>query len=272
MGILRKAKACALCAALCAAALPMASHALKIVIHDDSGAEGDRAIESSRYTALKQTLEKAIGRPVELLATRDRRRVGEMMERNLADVFIVQGTDVAAHAMVNLGYHFIVSGRPDVNVLFIAKTGPIENLKSLAGKTVAMPPAESLAGQMCAAELRDFLGTQFTARHSKEYSAVVWSVENGVEPVGCIASHAKAKGVLAAKKLNVIYEGRPVPATPVVASLTVRAADRVAIAKALSNLEEEGVGRESLRAVSLSGFSEGGETRIRTLGSWLKTK
>ncbi len=200
--MLRKAKLLALCAGLAMGALPMAASALKIVIHDDSGAEGDGAIEVSRYAPLKQTIEKAIGRPIELIATRDRKRVADMMERNQADVFIAQGTDVAANAMVSLGYSFIASGRPDVNVLFIGKMGPIDNLKSLAGKTIAMPPADSLSGQVCAAELRDFLGKQFTARHAKEYSAIVWSVENNVEPVGCIASHAKAKKALAAKKIT----------------------------------------------------------------------
>jgi ABC-type phosphate/phosphonate transport system substrate-binding protein len=272
MNLLRNAKLLALCVGLSMSALPLVANALKIVIHDDSGAEGDGAIEVSRYAPLKQTLEKAIGRPIELLATRDRRRVGEMMERNQADVFITQGTDVAANALQSLGYTFVVSGRPDVNVLFIGKMGPIDNLKSLAGKAIAMPPAESLSGQMCIAELRDFLGKQFIVRHAKEYSAIVWSVEHNVEPVGCIASHAKAKKALAAKKINVIYDGRPVPAMPVVAALTVRASDRAAIAKALSNLEEEGVGRESLKAVGLTGFSEGGETRIRTLAAWLKAK
>jgi ABC-type phosphate/phosphonate transport system substrate-binding protein len=251
----------------CAFAAP-----LKLVIHDDSGSEGESPPSVASYAPLRQTIEKAIARPVELTVTRDRRRVDELMEKSLGDVFITHASDLAAKAIVSLGYNFIATGRPDVNVLFIGKSSPIESPKALANKTIAMPPADSLAGQMCLAELRDFVGKQFTARHAKEYSAIVWSVENNVEPVGCIASHAKAKESLAAKKINVMYEGRPVPAKPVVGALTLPAADRATIARALSNLDDEGAGRAALKSVGLSGFTEGGETRIRSLPAWLKAK
>ncbi|MGL5002365.1 MAG: phosphate/phosphite/phosphonate ABC transporter substrate-binding protein [Casimicrobium sp.] len=245
---------------------------LKLVIHDDSGNEGEAPPPASRFAPLKQTIETAIARPVEILVTRDRLRVRDLMERNQADVFITDGSDLAAKALGTLGYNFIATARPDVQVLFVGKGGPIELLKQLAGKTVAMPPAESLVGKMCLAELRDFLGTQVMARHSREYSAVLWSVENNVEPVGCIASYAKARDSIEAKKLKVVYEGRPVPAKPVVAALSLPSADRAAIAKALSNLDDEGAGKSALRSVGVSSFSEGGETRLRALSSWLKDK
>jgi ABC-type phosphate/phosphonate transport system substrate-binding protein len=245
---------------------------LKLVIHDDASGDGESVTDASRYTPFKTTVEKAIGRAVELTTTRDRRRVAEMMERNQADVFITQGSDLAAMAMQSLGYNFIVASRPDINVIFFGKGAPIDNLKTLAGKAIAMPRVDTLAGQMCLAELRDFLGTQFTAQHSREYSSVIWAVENNLQPVGCIPSFAKAKDSLAAKGLKVLYEGRPVPAMPVVGALVLPAADRAAIAKVLSNLEEEGPGKSALRAIGVSTFTEGGETRLRALPVWLKAK
>ncbi len=245
---------------------------LKLVIHDDTGNEGEVAPDAARYTPFRQVIEKAVGRPVEVVATRDRRRVTEMMERNQADVFVTHGSDLAANALVSLGYNFIVASRPDVNVLFFGKGAAVENLKSLAGRTITMPRADTLAGQVCLAELRDFLGNQFTAHHSREFSALIWSVDNGVHQIGCMPSFAKAKDTLVGKGLKVIYEGRPVPAMPVVGALVLPAADRAAIAKALSNLEEDGPGKAALRVVGVSAFTEGGETRLRALGPWLKPR
>jgi ABC-type phosphate/phosphonate transport system substrate-binding protein len=265
-----------ICAALCLSAAllvtPSIAAPLKLVIHDDTGAEGEPLPPLSRYNPLKQVIEKAISRPVDVLVTRDRDRIADLMERNQGDVFITHGSDLAAKALQTLGFSFIATSRPDVHVVFIGKSAVIANLKELQDKAIAMPRAETLSGQMCLAELRDFLGGKFTARHSREYSAVVWSVENNVETVGCIASHAKAKETLNAKKLKVLYEGRPVPGLPVVASLGLPAADRAAIAKALSNLEEEGAGSGVLKLLGVTGFTEGGEARLRALSSWLKAK
>jgi ABC-type phosphate/phosphonate transport system substrate-binding protein len=245
---------------------------LKLVIHDDSGNEGEPPPSAGQYAALRKTIEVAISRPVELVITRDRQRVVELMERNSADVFITPGSDIAARAVLTLGYNFVVAARPDVTVLFIGKGAPVENLKSFAEKSISMPAADSLAGQMCLAEMRDFNGKAFTPRHSREYGGVVWAVANGVEPVGCIASHAKTKETLAAKGLKVVYEGRPVPAMPVVSALSLPAADRAAIAKALSNLDDEGAGKASLKPLGVASFSEGGELRLRALSTWLKPK
>lgn len=245
---------------------------LRLVIHDDGGNEGEPPPTAAQYSALRKTIETAIGRPVELVLTRDRQRVTDLMERNGADVFITPGSDLAARAVQSLGFNFIAAARPDVTVLFIGKGAPVENLKSLAGQSLSMPAADSLAGQMCLAEMRDFNGKSFTPRHSREYGGVVWAVANNVERTGCIASHAKIRESLAAKGIKVIYEGRPVPAMPVVAALSVREADRVAIAKALSNLDDEGPGKAALKPLGVTTFSEGGEIRLRALSTWLKPK
>ncbi|TAG79783.1 MAG: hypothetical protein EAZ21_09715 [Betaproteobacteria bacterium] len=245
---------------------------LRLVIHDDSGNEGDALPLPSRFAAIKQVIETAAGRPVELIVTRDRVRVRDLMERNMGDLFIVDGIDLAARALTGLGFNFVATGRPDVNSLFIAKGAPIENLKQLAGKAVAMPPTDALGGKMCAAELRDFVGTQFTPRPSREYSAVVWAIENNVESVGCIPSYARALEGLEAKKLKVVYEGRMVPAKAVVSSLTLRDSERTAIARALSALDDEGAGKAALKSIRVTGFTEGGETRLRSLAGWLKDR
>ena len=62
----------ALAISLLATLAPNASAApLKLVVHEDSGAEGDPLPSVSRYNALKRSLETALGRPVEISFTRD---------------------------------------------------------------------------------------------------------------------------------------------------------------------------------------------------------
>lgn len=245
---------------------------LKLVIHEESGAEGNALPPVAKYNALKRSLEIALGRPVEIALTRDRQRMYDWMEQNLGDVFITNAADLAAKALTGLGYNFIASGRPDVTVLFIGKGAPVDNLKALSGSAVSMPRAESMYGQVCASELRDFVGRQYTGRFNTEYSAVVYAVENNLSAVGCIPSIARARDTLAAKGIKVLYEGRPQPAMPVVAGLGLPAADRTAIAKALTSYDESPAGEVILNSLGVTGFTEGGEIRLRALNGWLKAK
>jgi ABC-type phosphate/phosphonate transport system substrate-binding protein len=245
---------------------------LKLVIHEESGAEGDPLPPTSKYSALKRSLETAIGRPVDIALTRDRQRFYDWMEHNQGDVFMTNAADLAAKALTALGYNFIASGRPDVNVLFIGKGAPVENLKAFSGNAISMPRVESMYGQVCAAELRDFIGRQYTGRFNTEYSAVVYAVENNLSVVGCIPSIAKARETMAAKGIKVLYEGRPQPAMPVVAGLGLPAADRAAIAKVLASYDESPAGEVILKSLGVTGFTEGGEIRLRALNAWLKAK
>lgn len=245
---------------------------LKLVIHEESGAEGDPLPPISKYNALKRSLETALGRPVEIALTRDRQRVYDWMEGNQGDVFMTNAADLAAKALTGLGYNFIASGRPDVTVLFIGKGAPIDNLKAFSGNAISMPRAESMYGQVCASELRDFIGRQYTGRFSTEYSAVVYAVENDLSTVGCIPSIAKARETLATKGIKVLYEGRPQPAMPVVAGVGLPAADRAVIAKLLSSYDESPAGENILKSLGVTGFTEGGEIRLRALNGWLKAK
>ena len=245
---------------------------LKLVVHEDSGADGDPLPSLARYNALKRSLETALGRPVEISFTRDRQRVLDWMEKNQHDVFMTNAADLAAKALTTLGYEFIASGRPDVTALFIGKGAPVENLKSQSGTSVSMPRAETMYGQVCAAELRDFMGRQYTPRLSTEYSAIVYAVENNLSAVGCIPSIARAKETLAAKGIKVVYEGRPQPALPVVASPGLPAGDRALIAKTLTNYEEGAAGDAVLKSLNVTGFTGGGEIRLRALTAWLTPK
>jgi ABC-type phosphate/phosphonate transport system substrate-binding protein len=245
---------------------------LKLVIHEESGTEGDPLPPPSKYSALRRSLEAAIGRPVDITLTRDRQRVYDLMENNQGDVFMTNAADLAAKALTGLGYNFIASGRPDVNVLFIGKGAPVENLKALSGNAISMPRAESMFGQVCASELRDFIARQYTARYSTEYSAVVYAVENNLSMAGCIPSIAKARETLTGKGIKVLYEGRPQPALPVVAGVGLPAADRAILAKVLTGYDESPAGEAILKTLGVTGFTEGGEIRLRALNAWLKAK
>ncbi len=242
---------------------------LRLVIHEDTGAEGDAQPPLSRYNPLKRALEAAIGRPVEIAYTRDRSRAIDIVERNQADVMMTHASDVAAKALTGFGYNFIATARPEASAIFVGKSAPVENLTALKGKTIAMPRAELMFGLACGAEMRDFVGTQFGTYASREYAAVVWAVENNVHPVGCLPSNSRAADALEKKGLKVIYSGRPLPTLPVVSSPGLPGADRAAVAKVLSNLDEAD---PALKALGVASFTEGGEARLRALAGWLRTK
>jgi ABC-type phosphate/phosphonate transport system substrate-binding protein len=243
--------------------------ALKVVIHEDVGGDGESLPSVTRYDPLKKVLEKGTSRLIELAYTRDRTRLLDMMQGNQADVFITAAADISAKALETLKYQFIATARPDARADFIGKGAAIENLKVLKGKSVSLPKTDTYFGAVCAAELRDFIGTDYVNHPSREYSAVVWAVENGVDSVGCIPSVARAGSTLKAKGIQVLYEGRPIPTMPVVGAPNLSSADRAAVAKVLSNLEETDV---ALKSLGVIGFTEGGELRLRALNGWLKQK
>ncbi|MCZ2135665.1 MAG: phosphate/phosphite/phosphonate ABC transporter substrate-binding protein [Burkholderiales bacterium] len=259
----------ALGAASAVAAPAPALPALKIAIHDEGGAEGEPLPPLSRYAPLKKVLETGLGRPIEISLTRDRKRLFEWMERNQADIFMTTAADLAAKALATLKYQYVAMARPDVAVIFVGKGAPIDNLKKLAGQAIGMPRPDTMFGQVCAAELRDFIGQQYTARPSTEYAAVIYAVENNLAQAGCIPATARARETMGEKGIKVIYEGRLQPALPVVANPTVSAADRAALGRILGGLEDTPTGEPALKALGVAAFTEGGETRLRMLNAWL---
>ncbi|TAG49488.1 MAG: hypothetical protein EAZ30_03570 [Betaproteobacteria bacterium] len=242
---------------------------LRLVIHEDIGAEGEAQPPISRYNPLKRSIEAVIGRPVDVLYTRERPRLLDIVERNQADVVITHASDIAAKALTGFGYTFIATARPEASPIFVGKSAPVENLTALKGKTIAMPRQELMFGLACSAEMRDFVGTQFSTYASREYAAVVWAVENNVHTVGCLPSNARAAEGLEKKGLKIIYAGRPQPTLPVVASPSLPGADRAAIAKLLSNMDEAD---PALKVLGVTSFTEAGEARMRALAGWLRAK
>lgn len=267
----------ALIAALVIMTLPLTltlSHAapLKILLQEEGGSEADSAGIATRLAALKKILDKALGRPVEFSATANRARTVSAMEGNLADIYILQSSDLASKAVTLLKHSFIAAARPDVNVLFIGFGAKVDTPKAFAGKSIAMPKTDSSFGQICLGELRDFGATGVMPHHSNEIGAVIWAVENKVDSVGCIPSSSRMKDSLAAKKINVLYEGRLMQTFLVIGSPNLAPADRAALTKALVSLDESEAGEASVKPLGLTGFTESGEARLRTLGSFLPVK
>jgi phosphonate transport system substrate-binding protein len=245
---------------------------LKILLQEEGGTDADAASASTRFAALKKVLEKAVARPVEITLTLNRARVSAAMAGNSFDVYILQSSDLAAKALLNLKHQFIATARPDVNAVFVGYGAAVESPKAFSGKNVAMPKADSSFGQVCRGELEAFNATGYTSNHNNEMGAVIWAVENKVSAVGCIPSSSRVKEALTAKKINVLYEGRMMQSFPVVGSPGLAAADRIALARALAALDESPAGEEILKPLGVTGFTEGGEPRLRALNSFLKLK
>jgi phosphonate transport system substrate-binding protein len=253
--------------------LPIASAApLKILLQEEGGSDADAANVAARYAPLKKILEKAVGRPVDISLTLNRARVTTAMAGNAADVYILQSSDLAAKALTELKYLFMATARPDVNALFVGYGAAVDSPKAFSGQNVAMPKADSSFGQICRAELDAFNATGYTPQHNNEMGAVMWAVENKVSAVGCIPSNSRVKEALAAKKITVLYEGRLMQSFPVIGAPGLAAADRIAVTKALTSLDESEAGEAAIKPLGVTGFTEGGELRLRALSSFLKPK
>jgi phosphonate transport system substrate-binding protein len=245
---------------------------LKILLQEEGGTDADIANAPVKFGALKRILEKAVGRPVEIVVTLNRVRVSTAMASNAADVYILQSSDLAAKALTELKHQFMATARPDVSVLFVGYGPVADSPKAFSGKSIAMFKADSSFGQICRGELDAFNVTGYTPQHNNEMGAVIWAVENKVSAVGCIPSSLRVKETLTAKKINVLYEGRLMQSFPVVGAPGLSAADRIAVTKALTSLDESEPGEASIKPLGITGFTEGGESRLRTLSDFLKHK
>ncbi len=245
---------------------------LKILLQEEGGTDVDAATVATRYAALKKILEKAVGRQVDISLTLNRTRVTSAMASNAADVYILQSSDLAAKALTDLKYQFMATARPDVNALFVGYGAAVDSPKAFSGKNVAMPKADSSFGQICRGELDAFNATAYTPQHNNEMGAVIWAVENKVSAVGCIPSNSRVKETLAAKKIIVLYEGRLMQSFPVIGAPGLAAADRIAVTKALTSLDESEAGEAAMKPLGVTGFTEGGEIRLRALSGFLKPK
>ena len=156
-------------------------------------------------------------------------------------------------------------------MLAVRADSPVQSLEQLRGKTFVMPEEVAYMARFCRAELRDkgIELAQENVFYVREQGAIPFGLEKGIADVGGMASYSGAFRKWRDQDQRVLHQSVGQPYMPVVAAPSVSAEHLSKARKVLLELPQDAAGREFLRSLGISGFTDNGEERLRKLLAWL---
>ena len=262
-------------ASLGAQALPAAAQSprvLSLAVSEGTSGGIDAATARRKYAPLAQRLEQALGDSVEVVFVREFAALEQGMKDGRYDFVVARPSDYPARGLRDHHYQYVANAEPDGQcMLAVRADSPVQSLEQLRGKTFVMPEEVAYMARFCRAELRDkgIDLAQESVFYVREQGAIPFGLESGIADVGGMASYSGAFRQWRDKDQRVLHQSVGQPYMPVVAAPTLSAAQLAKARKVLLELPQDPAGREFLRNLGISGFTDKGEERLRKLLEWL---
>ena len=262
-------------ASLGAQALPAAAQSprvLSLAVSEGTSGGIDAATARRKYAPLAQRLEQALGDSVEVVFVREFAALEQGMKDGRYDFVVARPSDYPARGLRDHHYQYVANAEPDGQcMLAVRADSPVQSLEQLRGKTFVMPEEVAYMARFCRAELRDksIDLAQENVFYVREQGAIPFGLESGIADVGGMASYSEAFRQWRGEELRVLHRSVGQPRMPVVAAPTVSAEHLSKARKVLLELPQDAPGREFLRSLGISGFTDDGEERLRKLLTWL---
>jgi ABC-type phosphate/phosphonate transport system substrate-binding protein len=251
-----------------------AKRAQPLILAVNEGAAGnvDAAEIALRYEGFKETIQKALGVPVSLVAVRDAKVLRSSVQTGSYSLVLSRPVDILAEAIRDFGYQPVVVAKETGNALFIVpKNSPIRTLVQVEGKSIVTPDRYSYMWRIAAAMLRDnqIAIAKQNVRSMRDQAAIGWSMENGFFDVGVVASFSAVGRTWEKKGGRIIARSRDLVTVPLVASPKITAAQIANLRAALIRLDSSEQGAAILKQVGVSGFRETSPGPFLDLLAWL---
>lgn len=251
-----------------------ARRAQPLILAVNEGAAGNvDAVEIAlRYEGFKETIQKALGVPVSLVAVRDAKVLRSSVRTGSYSLVLSRPVDILAEAIRDFGYQPVVVAKETGNALFIVpKDSPIRTLVQVEGKSIVTPDRYSYMWRIAAAMLRDnqIAITKQNVRSMRDQAAIGWSMENGFFDVGVVASFSAVGRTWEKKGGRVIARSRDLVTVPLVVSPKITAAQIANLRAELIRLDSSQQGAAILKQVGVSGFRETSPGPFLDLLAWL---
>ena len=245
-----------------------------ILAVSEGGAGNVDAFEiSTRYESFKQVIEKALGRPIILVAVRDIKVLRQSVETGAYALVISRPADILAEAIRDYGYQAVVASKESARALFIVlKDSPLTTIADIKGKRIVTPDRYAYMWRIANAMMRE-AGVPMAkeqVRIMRDQAAIEWSLEKGFFDVGVVASYSGVGRNWEKKGGRVIARSREVPNTPLIASSKLSAVQVEKIRSALIALNSSEGGAAILKQIGvIGGFRETSRAEFLDMLTWL---
>jgi len=249
------------------------SHAFVIGVSEGVSYNVSDAQVTARFEPIAEVLSKALKQPVTIKILNSYNGARDALKQQQVDFAFVHPSHVALGAIKGGQYSAFAwtTGYTDYKVSFLCKEQqPISDWKSVAGKQLVMPDADSITAVITRAMLREqgLQGTAVKVTNTRFQEAVPFYVQNGFAAYGATA----ASGVIKTWKDGggkVCAESRAVPIKQWLASRKLDAATVNAARDALLSLAQTDAGKRALAASTYVGFVTPSSDVESSLMSWL---
>ena len=249
------------------------AHALVIGVSEGVSYQVSDSQITARFEPIAEVLSKALKQPVTIKVLNSYNGAREALRQQQVDLAFVHPSHVALEAIKGGQYQTFAwtAGFTDYKVSFLCKESqPISNWKTVAGKQLVMPDADSITAVITRAMLREqgLQGSAVKVTNTRFQDAVPFYVQNGFAAYGATA----AAGVIKTWTEGggkVCAESRAVPIKQWLASRKLDAATVSAAREALLGLAQSEAGKRALSTSSYTGFIAPSTDAEASLMSWL---
>jgi ABC-type phosphate/phosphonate transport system substrate-binding protein len=249
------------------------AHALVIGVSEGVSYQVSDSQITARFEPIAEVLSKALKQPVTIKVLNSYNGAREALRQQQVDLAFVHPSHVALEAIKGGQYQTFAwtAGFTDYKVSFLCKESqPISNWKTVAGKQLVMPDADSITAVITRAMLREqgLQGSAVKVTNTRFQDAVPFYVQNGFAAYGATA----AAGVIKTWTEGggkVCAESRAVPIKQWLASRKLDAATVSAAREALLGLAQSDAGKRALSTSSYTGFVAPSTDVEASLMSWL---
>ncbi|UVH55558.1 phosphate/phosphite/phosphonate ABC transporter substrate-binding protein [Variovorax paradoxus] len=255
-------------------AIGASAHAFVIGVSEGVSYNVSDAQVSARFEPIAEVLSKALKQPVTVKVLNSYNGARDALKQQQVDFAFVHPSHVALAAIKGGQYSAFAwtTGYTDYKVSFLCKEQqPISDWKSVAGKQLVMPDADSITAVITRAMLREqgLQGpTAVKVTNTRFQEAVPFYVQNGFAAYGATAASSVVKTWKDGGG-KVCAESRAVPIKQWLASRKLDAATVAAAREALLSLAQTDAGKRALAASSYVGFVAPSADVEASLMSWL---
>jgi ABC-type phosphate/phosphonate transport system substrate-binding protein len=250
------------------------AHALVIGVSEGVSYDVPDAQITARFEPIAELLAKALKQPVTIKVLNTYNGARSALQQQQVDFAFVHPSHVALGAIKGGQYRAFAwtTGYTDYKVSFLCKEQqPISDWKSVAGKQLVMPDADSITAVITRAMLRE-QGLQdagaVKVTNTRFQEAVPFYVQNGFAAYGATAASSVVKTWKDGGG-KVCAESRAVPIKQWLASRKLDAATVAAAREALLSLAQTDAGKRALATSSYVGFVAPSADVEASLMSWL---
>ncbi|MCS6996383.1 MAG: phosphate/phosphite/phosphonate ABC transporter substrate-binding protein [Casimicrobiaceae bacterium] len=249
------------------------TRAFTLLVSEGTSGGQDTFMVQTRFEPLAQLISRAVGAPVQILVARDFGLLERMIAEQRADFVIARPSDYPARGIRDHGYTLVATAKPDGQCVFIGPKGakPWSSLRELNGKALALPEERSYMARLCRAVIRQAGASPASIKFHIEQGAVGFAVENGLFPVGGVASYSSVAANWEKKGGVILWRGEPQPYLPLIARRTVTPTQIERVREALRAVSSD-PNAPLLRSLNIQGFDTAQDDRLMRLLAFLEAR